>query len=326
MVSPRLSLLLDGAPPVSRAVVYRPRAGDDLSAIRAEHLQLVQGFKPDHDALAAQGHEVVTAAEGRFDLAVVAVPRSKAEARALIADAAARADRVIVDGQKTDGIDSLLKDIRNRAEVAQVLSKAHGKSVVFSGGDFADWADPGPLALIEGFTTRLGVFSPDRIDKASEALAAALPAKLPAKIADLGAGWGYLSRAILSHDGVKQLHVVEAEAAALASARDNLDDPRVSFHWEDATRFTPPQKLDAVIMNPPFHTSRAADPALGQAFIEAAAGMLAPHGELWLVANRQLPYEATLAACFDTYREIGTANGFKLLHAAKPLRRRATKA
>jgi 16S RNA G1207 methylase RsmC len=326
MLSARLPLILDGSDPLTTVVVYRPHGDVDLSALGEAKVQIVQGFKPDVDALIARGYDVKTEAEGRFDLAVVVVPRSKAEAHALIADAASRADRVIVDGQKTDGIDSLLKDLKKRATVGQVVSKAHGKAVMFTGGEFADWADPGPLHLIEGFTTRLGVFSVDRIDKASEALAEALPTKLPARIADLGAGWGYLSRAILSREGVKELHVVEAEAAALASARDNLDDPRVTFHWEDATRFTPPAPLDALIMNPPFHTSRAADPALGQAFIEAASRMLAPHGELWLVANRQLPYEATLAACFSSHAEIGTTGGFKLLHAVKPLRKAPHKA
>lgn len=329
MISSRLPLLLEGhdlsghdlsdSVPAC-VVVYSPTHDADLSDLSDAHLQIVQGFKPDFDAFTARGFDTRIVAEGAFDLAIVAVPRSKAEARALIADAAARATRVIVDGQKTDGIDSLLKDVRKRVEVAQVVSKAHGKAFAFSGGDFTDWADPGALHLVDGFTTRLGVFSVDRIDKASQALLAALPEKLPSKIADLGAGWGYLSRHILDHPGVKLLHVVEAEAAALACARENVTDPRAEFHWQDATKFTPPTKLDAVIMNPPFHTSRAADPGLGQAFIRAAAGMLSPQGQLWLVANRQLPYEATLAEMFGTCQQIADTGGFKVLHAAKPLR------
>ena len=54
-----------------------------------------------------------------------------------------------------------------------------------------------------GFTTVPGVFSADAPDRGSVLLAAALPAKLPARVADLGAGWGYLSRAILARDGVQ---------------------------------------------------------------------------------------------------------------------------
>ncbi|WP_254792175.1 class I SAM-dependent methyltransferase [Celeribacter indicus] len=292
--------------------------------LKGAEVQIVQGFKPDFDSFAKEGYDTRIAPEGQFDLVLVAVPRAKAEARALIADAVRRGERVIVDGQKTDGIDSLLKDIRKRVPVEQVVSKAHGKAFAFCGGDFSDWADPGPLHLVDGFVTRFGVFSADRIDKASEALVAALPERLPPTVADLGAGWGYLSRHILAHDGVEVLHVVEAEAAALACARENIGDPRAVFHWEDATRFTPPRPLDAVVMNPPFHSSRAADPALGQAFIAAAATMLAPNGMLWMVANRHLPYEATLATHFGTVAEIGGTSGFKVLHATKPLRRTAT--
>ena len=46
--------------------------------------------------------------------------------------------------------------------------------------------------------------------------------------------------------------------------------------------------LDFVVMNPPFHDGGAEDKALGVAFIEAAARMLARRGACWLVANRHL--------------------------------------
>ncbi len=54
-----------------------------------------------------------------------------------------------------------------------------------------------------------------------------LPAQLPARMADLGAGWGYLSRAVLDRPGVTSLDVIEAEALALDCAKANLPDPRV---------------------------------------------------------------------------------------------------
>lgn len=320
MVSPRLTLVLDGQDQPARVVVYRPRAGADLSALAGAHVQIVQGFKPDFDAFQLQDHDTCTTPDGAFDLAIVAVPRAKAEARALIADAAARSARVVVDGQKTDGIDSLLKEVRKRTEVIALVSKAHGKAFLFEGGDFSDWADPGALTVVDDFVTRLGVFSADRVDKASAALIAALPEKLPARLADFGAGWGYLSRHILTHEGVKQLHVVEAESRALECARANIDDPRAVFHWADVTTHEAKPGYDGVIMNPPFHTTRAADPALGQAFIVAAARCLAPHGHLWMVANRHLPYEATLGEHFGTVAEIGGTPSFKILQASKPFR------
>lgn len=75
-------------------------------------------------------------------------------------------------------------------------------------------------------------------------------------------------------------------------------------------------------MNPPFHIGRASDPELGRAFIRAAARMLSPRGQLYMVANRHLPYEGDLAAAYGEVREIGGDNRFKIVQAARPSRTR----
>ena len=67
-----------------------------------------------------------------------------------------------------------------------------------------------------------------------------------------------------------------------------------------------------------YHAGRAADPALGRAFIAAAARLLAPKGTLWLVANRHLPYEHALRETFRTVSETGGETGFKILCATHP--------
>jgi 16S rRNA (guanine1207-N2)-methyltransferase len=325
MSTPRLTTALDtGAcvlPGAGRIAVFRPRAGMDLSALPKDRVHVIQGFRPDHDFFAAQGYDAAPEPEGRYAAAVVCLTRAKAEARGLVALAARITDGpVIVDGQKTDGVESVLKDCKKRAAVGEVVSKAHGKLFVARGG-FDDWAiAPGGHMTTDGFVTVPGVFSADGIDPGSAALAGALPAKLPARIADLGAGWGYLSRVILQHPDVSELHVVEAEHAALDCARRNVADPRAQFHWADALRFRPDAPLDAVITNPPFHSSRAADPDLGRGFIAAAAAMLKPSGRMWLVANRHLPYEAEARAQFQDVQEIAGDRSFKILAAAKPRR------
>jgi pimeloyl-ACP methyl ester carboxylesterase len=119
---------------------------------------------------------------------------------------------------------------------------------------------------------------------------------------------------------VKRLDLVEAEADALACARVNITDDRAQFHWADATTFRPDTLLDAVVMNPPFHHGRDADPGLGAAFIQAARRMLAPNGALWLVANRHLPYDAALTAAFLEHREVAGDSAFRVIHAIKPIR------
>jgi 16S rRNA (guanine1207-N2)-methyltransferase len=82
----------------------------------------------------------------------------------------------------------------------------------------------------------------------------------------------------------------------------------------------PEAPFDTVVTNPPFHVSRAADPGLGRNFIEAARRMLAPRGDLWLVANRHLPYEGALRAAFRHVAEHGDDPGFKVFHASRPIR------
>ncbi len=306
-------------PAVGIIAVYRPRLGDDLSPLPRERVSVLTGFQPDHAHFAAR---YSVAAAPPYAAAIVCLPRSREAARALIAQAAkevAPGGWVAVDGQKTDGIDTALKDLRARVDLSAALSKAHGKLASFSAGpDLSDWrAQPLQVA---GFQTLPGVFSADGPDRGSILLAGALPARLGGKVADLGAGWGYLAAEILRRDGVQRLDLVEAEADALDCARVNIADPRARFHWADATAWRPDALLDAVVTNPPFHTGREADPALGAAFIRAARRMLAPDGSLWLVQNRHLPYDPVLSECFLQVQEVAADGAFRVTHAQKPRR------
>ncbi len=319
-MSPRLDLALNsGLTPPQPLTVLAPTPDHDLSGLPRQ-TQVVQPFKPFHDHFAAQGFATTPETDAPCQGAIVFLPRAKALARALVHQACRRASGVVVvDGAKTDGVDSLLKDIRKRVAVEGPISKAHGKIFWFqSNADaFTDWAAP-DSQMVDGFRTAPGVFSADGIDPASALLLQALPQKPGGRVADLGAGWGFLSAGLTRDDTLRSLHLVEADHAALTCARTNVTDPRAQFHWADATAWTAPEKLDAVVMNPPFHTSRSADPALGQGFIASAARNLTRNGDLWMVANRHLPYEATLTEAFAQVREVGGDNRFKVFHASRP--------
>lgn len=320
MSTSRITLALsDGALalPEGRIAVFGPPAGFDLSALPRGAVTVISHFAPDVAVWTQAGFDVARAPEGEFAAALVVLPRAKAAAKALIAEAAACAPFLLVDGQKHDGVDSILKAVKSRAAPEGVLSKAHGKLFWLRDADFADWA--GAERVVEGFVTRPGVFSADGPDKGSRALIDALPG-LKGHVVDLGAGWGYLARHILASEGVTQLDLVEADAVALDCARRNITDPRARFHWADATRFALDTPADVVVSNPPFHVGRAGDPGLGRAFIAAAAGLLKPSGSLWMVANRHLPYEAELAQHFTKAEEIGGTSGFKVVHATRPKR------
>lgn len=327
MRSARLTQALEGGlfvvPATGKVAVIRPRIGDDLADLPKDRVEVITGFRPDFDWFAARGHTVMREGAGPYAAAVVCLPRAKAQARALVAMAAALVvpgGPVAVDGQKTDGIDALLKEVRGRMVVSEALSKAHGKLAVLTAGPgLEDWADV-PVD-VAGFRTVAGVFSADGIDRGSALLAAALPTEMKGRVADLGAGWGYLAQAVLSRAGVKECHLVEAEADALDCARMNVTDERAVFHWADATTVKLP-RLDHVVMNPPFHQGRDADPGLGIAFIGAAARMLSPPGVLWLVANRHLPYDRVLTTLFREVQDIGGDAAFRVIRASHPIRAR----
>ena len=310
--------------PESGAIaVFLPVAGTDLSVLPKARVVVIQPVFPDHDAFRAAGYTCrVRAGDTRFAAALVCLPRAKARARAVIAQAMELTDGpVIIDGAKTDGIDGILKDMRKRGPISAPLSKAHGKLfwTAAAPAAFADWHEAPPHP-VQGFITAPGVFSADGIDPASRLLAEALPAAPGRHLADLGAGWGYLAARLLERDGIERLDLVEADHIALDCARQNVTDPRAQFHWADATRWAPDRKYDAVVMNPPFHTGRRADQGLGRAFIQAAARLLTPSGQLWMVANRHLGYEAVLKDCFALVQEIAGDTRFKVIHATRPAR------
>ncbi|MEJ6404452.1 class I SAM-dependent methyltransferase [Yoonia sp. 2307UL14-13] len=306
--------------PAGNICVMRPSATYDVVALPREAVQIMQGFHPDHIAWERAGYPVGQEG-GAASVAIVVVPRAKALARDMIARACTNADLIIVDGQKTDGVDSLFKDCRKRLGDLSSITKGHGRLFWFDKTDaFADWAAGPPQMGPHGFYTNAGVFSDGAIDAGSTLLAEHLPAKLPARMADLGAGWGYLAGPVLERKGVISLDLIEAEALSVACARKNVTDPRATIHWADATDFTPDAAFDGIVMNPPFHTGRTPDPALGRAFIHAAARLLTPNGKLWMVANRHLPYETTLSDTFRNVDMIASTNAFKVFHANRPKR------
>ncbi len=309
--------------------VLRPRAGERFAPLPPDQLRIVTGFRPDHDAFAQAGFDVrVTPAPA--PVALVCLPRARAEGLALIAEAVSLgAQLVLVDGQKTDGIEAVLKAVRGRVALRGSLSKAHGKLFWFAPGeaDFSDWAATPQIIhdpALGAFQTLPGVFSADGVDPGSALLTQHLPDTLPARMADLGAGWGYLAAACLARKGVEALHLIEAEARALDLARANITDPRAVFHWADACSFTLPEPVGGAVMNPPFHAGRKAEPALGLAFIAAAARALGPRGRLWMVANRHLPYDDALVQHFTSHETLAETPAFRVWQATGPRKKPAT--
>ena len=317
-------------PESGRVGLLHPGPDEMLPPLPPERLTIVTPMAHVAARLALQG---VTAgpdlpAPDSLAAALVCLPRGRIEAQDLIARACnMTAGPVVVDGQKTDGIEAVLKALKPRVALNGPISKGHGKIAWFDSADLSDWlTGPGMITAADGrlFETQPGVFSADGVDPASALLAAAVPADAKGVAVDLGAGWGYLAATVLARcPALSALHLIETDDRALRCARRNVTDPRAIFHWADATALPAAVsqgiRADLVIMNPPFHQGRAAQPGLGAAFIATAAALLKPTGALWLVANRHLPYETPLRAHFQQVTEAGGDGRFKLIRAEAPI-------
>lgn len=322
-MSGRLSLALEKgivALPEGQTLVVDATTETDLSAFDRDRTTLYTRSATAEALFRSQGWQSDPQPDN-WTSAILVLPRARDAQRAAMRWARhLTSGPIIVDGDKTSGVDAFYRELRERAEVTDAWSKAHGKVFTVKGGDFSDWPAYEPTLSSDGWWRAPGVFSADGIDKASALLAEALPRELKGSVVDLGAGWGYLSRAILEREGVTSLDLVEDDHLALRAAAKNIDDPRARFHAADARTWRPDAPVDHVVTNPPFHTGRAADPELGRAFIRSAAAMLKPKGSLWLVANRQLPYESTLEDSFRNVQTLTPNPSFKLFHATSPRR------
>ena len=272
----------------------------------------------------------------KFPLVLVLPPRQREEARALLAKACAAVAPggiVIASVANDEGAKSREADLKQLAGTVATLSKHHCRvfwarpDAVFDAVLLAQWAKADAPRIRKSadvpdgeFRTRPGVFAWDRIDAASKMLAEALPHDLRGRVADFGAGWGYLSLQVLARcPQVTSLDLYEADARALALADDNLADAGkpVHCHWHDVTCGVA-ERFDAIVCNPPFHALGRGDrPDIGRAFIAAAANALRQGGQLWLVANRHLPYEQALDDGFVQVDTIAQSGGFKIVHAVK---------
>lgn len=189
------------------------------------------------------------------------------------------------------------------------------RPAILAGLDEAIGAGEPRLVAALGLWSQPGIFAWDRLDAGSDLLIRHLP-PLAGRGADLGCGFGVLSRAVLASPDVTALTLVDIDRRALAAARRNIADPRASFEWMDLRRAAPDvAALDFVVMNPPFHDGGVEDRALGQAFVRRAATMLRRGGRLFVVANRHLPYEAVLQASFRRVTPLVEQDGFKVHEA-----------
>lgn len=326
--------------PADGALFLRARDGLPLHQRAWPNLVCEQSFKPDADALQRSGFTLTdNSSERKYPLVLMLPPRQRDEARALMARAIASTQpggRVIACVANAEGARSSEADLAKIAGRLETLTKnkcrVYWTAPLNGPADAtlaAQWSELDAARPIGSgrFLSRPGLFAWDRVDIASMLLAEHFPENATGNAADLGAGFGYLTAELLRHcPKIKAVDLYEAEKRALDLARQNLADEAsraaLGYHWHDVTTGLP-RSYDLIVMNPPFHTGAREDrPDIGRRFIAVAAASLNGGGQVWLVANRHLPYETVLNESFGEVRMVAQQHGYKVVQAIKASRSR----
>jgi len=322
-----LTLALDRgiAEPSGKWRMYNAVHLQDLDSKWKEALTCEQSLRPEFIKLERDGYTVAPTFEDveKSSGAIILLGRNRKVNEANIIRAWNACDegaQIFVAGDKTAGIGSIRKWVGQKTEIADSFSKHH--AVVFwfvKSGD--DWAEPDLTKRVDDYALAEGMFSSDGPDKGSILLAEHFDKRLGGPVADIGAGWGYLSNELLKrNEKVTELALYEADYYALEAAKKNLNATEalpVTYHWCDVATEFKKKPYQWVIMNPPFHTARSADPELGKRFIQVASSTLPSGGKLLMVANRNLPYEDTLNKVFRHFKVLEERDGFKVIEAVK---------
>ena len=190
----------------NEAIFFNPETPSHCLSLSLSKLVAYQTLFPVVDQLETAGIKCVQSiSQRKFNLAIISIPKSKKLARHLIylATKAAPEGLVIVDGEKSNGIESIIRDLKKQTKISNVISKAHGKTAWFETPADLEMYKDIPLRIEDGFETQAGVFSADGVDPASKLLAQLLPGDLTGVGADLGGGWGYLSAKVLKTNSIR---------------------------------------------------------------------------------------------------------------------------
>lgn len=259
------------------------------------------------------------------------LPREKGRQRMMAHLLASRLEArgcLWVYGARRGGIDScraVLEQVFQ--EVSTVDSAGHGRLLraasphpemtVFQADDYRSeesiHTPQGPLQLVSW----PGVFARGGLDEGTALLLGALPHLAPAtRVLDFACGAGVIALAMLRDNPELNMTVSDSSALACHAARCSLAANRRTARIIASDGFNELDGVyDLVVTNPPFHMAHRQDPTLGLRLLEPVRNFLAPRGQLLLVANRHLAFEAWLRERFRRVERLAEDRRYRVLLA-----------
>lgn len=160
-----------------------------------------------------------------------------------------------------------------------------------------------------------GVFSQQRLDVGTRLLLEHLPKQLKTPIVDFACGSGVIAATLHKRQQPK-LYLSDVNPLAVAAAQHNLAAADAEVFLNDGL----PEDIEGVgtiVSNPPFHTGLRTDYQIAKQFIRDAYQALRKGADLYLVANRFLPWPEAIEAHFGHCNRIVETNKFCVYHAQR---------
>ena len=172
-------------------------------------------------------------------------------------------------------------------------------------------------------TAEPGVFAGINLDIGTRALVDVLD-QTPTdatSIIDFGCGTGVLAASIARLRPDARVIATDQSAVAVESARATMDanglSGRVTVVRDDGVSEQADASADLILFNPPFHSGSAVHADTSLRLFADAARVLAPGGELWVVANRHLGYKSHLERLVGPTREVARTPKFTVTASTK---------
>lgn len=134
-------------------------------------------------------------------------------------------------------------------------------------------------------------------------------------IIDLACGNGVLGIMAKRYRPGASVHFYDESYMAVASAKDNVrincgESGDSQFYVNDCLDGVASDSADCILCNPPFHQQQTIGEHIARQMFSDSHRVLKNNGQLWVVANRHLPYRPVLNRLFRQVRVVASNRKF----------------
>lgn len=288
------------------------------------------------------GYQCSQLTAGACDTVVVFLPKARAELDLRLAMArhlGREGARLVLVGGKKEGIAGAAKQFQKAAQGAGKIDSAR-HCQVWTGHNsepltqfaMADWIQWSPLecAGVQWPVAGLpGIFSQGELDVGTRVLLETM-ADQPLKaerVLDFACGAGVIGSWLQAfrkgrNENPGTVDGIDVQAQAVACARATYERAGANgeiFASDGLAGIS--GRWQAVVSNPPFHSGIKADTSMTERFLTEVALHLEPGGELRLVANNFLPYEALIERYIGPVEKLAQDRRFTVYQAFRTVPR-----